>query len=220
MSLLQIVGHGTKRPALLDKPQAPIQDREASMTEMKPESEVLLRDALSFTDIDAYREAILLEKYRDTLLEHAEELRKDISDEIRTKSRQIAPRVFGWKNKSIKGVRDIKSIDSRYEKGDYESIYETLRTLETYNCRLEDKHVSQPFFAEMQATLLREDLEQLDTQMVRENYPWLLGETKPDMLFTHPVRRIDLIAAFKQTEEEEGSNRNWPSRRVDLAETS
>ncbi|KAJ3305707.1 hypothetical protein HDV03_001115 [Kappamyces sp. JEL0829] len=120
----------------------------------KPNSH--LEQALLAGSENEYKKALLLENLRDALLEQAALLRSNVYEEIASKSRELAPRVFGW-NTTIPGLSKHQHIDEN----DYEAMWETLRSLEAHQYQLEDPAVSDQFFAELQDMLLHQNLKGL-----------------------------------------------------------
>jgi hypothetical protein len=133
-----------------------------------------------------YKQALLLEKLRDALMEQANVLKAEVDKDIDLKSRQLAPRVFGWNSESIPGL-------SKYSphSDDYESAWETLRGLESHQYRLEDPGISNEFFSEIQEMLLADDLRGVKHKYL-EKYPWLTKHVKTKNLFSHPVTFVSL----------------------------
>jgi hypothetical protein len=162
MVTLEIVGHSPN-----DKPAKRNKNRD-----MGEKSVALLKTALKKGSHNDYKEALLLEKYRDALLDQANELRSDVEQDIVQKAKRIAPKIFGWINTEIPGLNNNLTRRPVTANEDYENIWETLVGLELQDYRLEDPKVSAEFFASMQNALLKNDLSKVDPKYLT-NYPWL-----------------------------------------------
>ncbi|KAJ3344606.1 hypothetical protein HDU91_000166 [Kappamyces sp. JEL0680] len=138
----------------------------------KPNSH--LEQALLAGSENEYKKALLLENLRDALLEQAALLRSNVYEEIASKSRELAPRVFGW-NTTIPGLSKHQHIDEN----DYEAMWETLRSLEAHQYQLEDPAVSDQFFAELQDMLLHQNLKGVQPKYLA-NFPWLAKRPQLD----------------------------------------
>ena len=146
----------------------------------------LLKTGMRSGSQKAYREALLLEKYRDALLEQANELRSDIQSDISQKAKNIAPRIFGWNNTEISGLNSKLARRAKDINGDYENIWETLIGLESHEYRLEDPDVAAGFFSELQNNFLRQDLKNVDSRFISK-YAWL-KTSKSESLIDLPVK--------------------------------
>ncbi len=163
--------------------------KDTKSTRMDGETTTKLKSALKNASIDEFTEAILLERYRDALLEQAQELNSGINSEIKKQAREIAPKVYGWNNSDIPGLskesRDDCADDSLM---DYESKWQQLRELEARRYQLENKSVSNDFFDDLQTILVGQELQDVSTTIVEQHAPWLIPKKKD--LFYHSVFKI------------------------------
>ena len=172
------VGVGKKKNDILDP---------ADAAAYVPGKEKLkLQSSLVRGDESDYKQALLLEKLRDALLEQTEYLMQDVTEDITAKSRALAPRVFGWNNQSIPGLSsDLRRKKTlQLDQSNYESAWETLRGLETQSYRLEDPGIANDFFSDLQSMLINDGLKGVHQKHLN-NYPWLLPRSK--QIFTHTV---------------------------------
>jgi hypothetical protein len=159
---LEIVGHSSN-------------DTSARMNkgcDLGEKSATLLKTALIKGSQDVYKEALLLEKYRDALLDQANELRSEMEKDIIQKAKKIAPVIFGWNNTEIPGLNCNLTRKPAIVNEDYEDIWETLVGLELQDYRLEDPKISADFFGSMQKSFLKHDLSKVNPKHLTK-YPWL-----------------------------------------------
>jgi hypothetical protein len=139
---------------------------------LRPDTEELLQTALCTGSIEQYNEALLLERYRDALVEHARTLQEDISVEVSQKVKELTPKTYGWKGFSIrKPMEDPDCFEA-----DYRTQWETIRHLEAQQHPLEDEHISQEFFNDLKDALIGRDISSLSKNLIRTHAPWLLGK--------------------------------------------
>jgi hypothetical protein len=152
----------------------------------------LLKSALNHASVDEFTEALLLERYRDALLEQAQELNSNINSEIEKHAREIAPKIYGWNNSELnsyfKGARNDCVDESPVN---YESKWQILRELEARRYQLENKSVSDDFFNDLQSILVGQELQDVSTSIIEQHAPWLIPKKKD--LFYHSVLKDSFI---------------------------
>jgi polyhydroxyalkanoate synthesis regulator phasin len=158
-------------PKSISKKSNPINDIGTDTAE-------LLQSALYSGSIQQYNEALLLERYRDALLEHARTLHQDISEDIQQKVKELAPKTYGWKGSSV-----MDQYTDGFETN-YQESWETIRKLEAQQYPLEDEHISQEFFNDLQDALIGRDISSLNQNLMKTYTPWLLGK-KDTHLISH-----------------------------------
>ncbi len=190
---MEVIGIGRHHPTAVHE-----NSRSNSLLEITPkindtktrkmdiQTTTLLKSALNHASVDEFTEALLLERYRDALLEQAQELNSGINTEIEKQAREIAPKVYGWNNRDMNGV--LKQLRKDYvdeSPVNYESKWQTLRELEARRYQLENKSVSNDFFNDLQSILVGQELQDVSTSIVEEHAPWLIPKKKD--LFYHSV---------------------------------
>ncbi|KAJ3000782.1 putative tubulin polyglutamylase ttll9 [Globomyces sp. JEL0801] len=170
----------------------------------------LLTQALETGTLQPYSEALLLEQYRDALLEQKLELTKNVQQDLQRQTRQLAPRTYGWT-----GCSEMFGFDSKMQKpmtdlNDMQRLWKQLRNLEAHTYQLEDSNVCNEFFEELKDLMVEEDLKPLDPEVIKTHYPWLAHQPKAKKanLFNHyllnkqkkkPVIRIPRVDENKKT---------------------
>ena len=162
----------------------------------------LLKSALTHASPDMYTEALYLEKYRDALLEQANLLQANIDEEFESHAKFLAPRVYGWaEDEEMQGItsrwQKLKNkIQLNRDQSNSEQVFKILRRMETQAFLLEDKHVSDKFFEDIKTWLIKDDIKDINPEILNKNYPWLM--ITPQEEYAIDVFRHELLEKKKQ----------------------
>lgn len=118
-----------------------------------------LLKALLHASPHEYSEAVKLRQYKDELLLEAEKLQSEIGSQIATKSKTLAPSMYGWIDPDLKTWSEIQEqirMGNETKLNIFKPSLEILKRIENQIYKLEDKSVADELFTEMRNMLLHD----------------------------------------------------------------